>query len=177
MSIEVKKITEWNTADLSAICQATEDAIRDGIGFNWITPPMPEVLESYWKGVMVVPERELYGGWLDGTLAAAVQLVKPGKSQETSSFAARIEGQFVAPWARGHGLAKALLERAEQDASSNGFTVLRLNVRETQEAAIHLYQESGFVRWGILPYYEFVGGHMLAGHYFYKKLQPRSSVE
>ncbi len=177
MSIDVKRIKEWNSSNLSSLCQATEDAILDGIGFNWVTPPMPEVLEAYWRGVLVVPERQLYGGWLDGTLAASIQVVKPGQTKETSSFAATIDAHFVAPWARGHGLAKSLLELAERDAAAAGFTVLRLNVRETQEAAINLYQESGYVRWGILPYYEYVGGHMLAGQFFYKKLEPLSSVE
>lgn len=177
MAIEVKRIKEWTTASLGDMCQATEDAIKDGIGFNWITPPMRETLESYWKGALLVPERQLYGGCLDGTLCASIQLIKPSKSKETSYFSANIEGHFVAPWARGHGLAKALLEMAERDAISAGFSVLRLNVRATQEAAIHLYEENGYVRWGILPYYEFVGGQMIGGHFFYKKLEPISRVE
>lgn len=177
MSIDVRRIKELNTADLTALCQATEDAIRDGIGFNWVSPPMQETLETYWNGVLMVPERQLYGGWLDGTLAAAVQLVKPGKSKETSSFAARIEAHFVAPWARGHGLARSLLKLAEREAGAAGFTVLRLEVRETQDAAISLYKDNGYIRWGILPYYEFVGGHTVAGHFFYKKLEMLSSVE
>jgi ribosomal protein S18 acetylase RimI-like enzyme len=177
MTIDVHRIREWNTADLAALCRATEDAIREGIGFNWISPPLPETLEAYWKGALVVPERQIYGGWLDGTLAASIQLVKPGKSKETSSFSARIEAHFVAPWARGHGLARALLHQAERDAAAEGFTALRLDVRETQDAAIHLYQENGYVRWGILPYYEFVGGHMVAGYFFYKKLELLSNIE
>ena len=177
MGIEVKTIDQWNTADLTSICQAATDAIDDGIGFNWVSPPLPEVMEAYWKGVLVVPERKLFGGWLDGTLAASIQLVRPSQSKETSSFAARIEAHFVAPWARGHGLAKSLLELAEREASATGFTLLRLNVRETQTAAVNLYQEAGYVRWGILPYHEYVNGHMLAGHYFYKKLELLSNVE
>lgn len=177
MGIDIRRIKELGTADLAALCQATEDAIADGIGFNWISPPLPETLESYWKGVLVVPERQLFGGWLDGTLAASVQLVKPGKSKETSSFAARIEAHFVAPWARGHGLARGLLQQAEREAGAAGFTVLRLEVRATQEAAIRLYEDAGYIRWGILPYYEFVGGHTVAGHFFYKKLEMLSSVE
>ncbi len=177
MGIEVRKITEWTPSRLSDICQATEDAITDGIGFNWMTPPIREVLEAYWRGVLVVPERHLFGGWLDGTLAASIQWISPGQSKETSSFCVSIDAHFVAPWARGHGLAKALLDAAERDAAGNGYSVLRLSVRETQEAALHLYQECGYVEWGILPYYEYISGRMLAGHFFYKKLEPRSNVE
>lgn len=177
MPIEIRRITEMSSADLVDISQAMEDAILDGLGFNWVTPPTPEVMESYWRGVLVVPERELFGGWLDGTLAAAIQLVKPGRSKETSSFTANIEGHFVAPWARGHGLARGVLHAAEREAAIQGFSVLRLHVRETQDAAIRLYQENGYIRWGVLPYHEIVNGQMIAGHYFYKKLQPLSNVE
>jgi GNAT superfamily N-acetyltransferase len=177
MAIDVRKMVDMSAADLVDLSQATEDAISDGIGFNWVSPPTQDVMESYWRGVMVVPERILFCGWLDGTIASAVQLVKPGRTKETTSFTAMIEGHFVAPWARGHGLARGVLEAAEREASVQGFSVLRLHVRETQDAAIRLYQENGYIRWGILPYHEIVNGQMIAGHHFYKRLQPLSSVE
>jgi ribosomal protein S18 acetylase RimI-like enzyme len=171
-NIKVEPLTEFKTADLDDLCQATDDAIRDGIGFNWIAPPSKDIMESYWRGVLVVPERLLFGGWLDGTLVASIQLLKPGPSKQTTSFSATVSNHFVAPWARGHGLAKALLQEAEAAAKSLGFSVLTLNVRATQEAAIKLYHETGYTRWGIMPYYEMVGDAMIAGHYFYKNIKP-----
>ena len=136
MATSVDIIKAFKGPDLTDLCQATEDAIKDGIGFNWVSPPVPEVLEAYWKGVLVVPDRVLLGGRLDHTLAASVQLVKPPKSKETSFFAATLEAHFVAPWARGHGLAKALLDAAEKEASKQGFSVLKLSVRATQARAL-----------------------------------------
>lgn len=176
MVIAVEKVTAFKGSDLSDLCQATEDAIRDGIGFNWLTPPMREVLEAYWKGVLVVPSRTMFGGRLDGTLAGSVQLVRPSKSKETSAFACEVEAHFVAPWARGHGLAKMLLEHAEREAAKDGFSIIRISVRETQERALQIYREHGYVEWGTLPYYEFVNATMVAGHYFYKKLEPVSGI-
>jgi len=170
--ISVEKITEFKAADLVDLCQATADAIRDGIGFNWQTPPSQDVMESYWKGVLVVPERILFGGRLDGTLAASIQLVKPGASRQTTAFSATITSHFVAPWARGHGLAKMLLEAAEAEAMRQSFSVITLSVRETQERAIKIYDECGYTRWGTLPAYEFVSGTMVGGHFYYKNLQP-----
>lgn len=170
--ISVELCTELKPADMVDICHATETAIREGIGFNWIVPPMPDMMESYWSGVLHVPERVLFLGRLDGTVAASVQLLKPGPTKETTAFAATVEGHFVAPWARGHGLAKALLQAAEREARKCGFSVLKLSVRETQEAAIALYEESGFVRWGVLPCYEYVNARMIPGHFFYKNLEP-----
>jgi len=176
MTIRVERITEFRHADLTEMVQATEDAVRDGIGFNWLVPPGKDILETYWKGVLVVPERVLFGGRIDGTLAGSVQLVKPGPSKETTSFCVSLEAHFVAPWARGHGMAKALLEAAEREARAQGFSVLRLSVRETQEAAIKLYEESGYVCWGVLPTYEFVGARMIAGRFYYKNLEPISTL-
>ena len=176
MTARVERITEFRHADLTEIVQATEDAIRDGIGFNWMLPPGKDVLETYWKGVLVVPERVLFAGRLDGTLAASIQLVKPGPSKETSSFSASIEAHFVAPWARGHGLAKMLLEAAEREARSQGFSVLKLSVRQTQEAAIMLYEECGYICWGELPTYEYVNAQMISGRFYYKNLEPISTL-
>ncbi len=174
--ISVEKITEFKGPDLGDISQATEDAIRDGIGFNWVSPPARETVEQYWKGVLMVPERVLFGGRLDGHLVASIQLVKPSKSKETSAFAARLEGHFVAPWSRGHGLAKALLEAAEREAANHGFSTLKLDVRATQTKAITLYRECGYIEWGVLPNYEFVSGSMVSGHFFYKPLQPLTEL-
>jgi ribosomal protein S18 acetylase RimI-like enzyme len=175
--LRVARIKKFELDDLHNLLHATEDAISDGIGFNWLTPPSKETLESYWKGVLMVPERVLIGAWLDGVLCGAIQLVKPSRSKETSYFAAQIEAHFVAPWARGHGLAVRLLEQAEREAALEGFTVIRLAVRETQEVAIHLYEDHGYLKWGVLPSHEFVAGRMLAGHYFHKNLPQASSIE
>jgi len=176
MTARVERLTEFRHADLSELVAATEDAIREGIGFNWVLPPGKDVLETYWRGVLVVPERVLFVGRLDGTLAASVQLLKPGASKETSSFTASIEAHFVAPWARGHGLAKMLLESVEREARAQGFSLIKLSVRQTQEAAIKLYEESGYKHWGTLPFYEFESAQMIAGRFYYKNLEPISTL-
>lgn len=176
MVTRVDKIVEFQHADLTELVQATEDAIQDGIGFNWVLPPGRDVLETYWKGVLMVPQRDLFAGRLDGTLVGAIQLVRPGLTKETSSFSASIEGHFIAPWARGHGMAKLLLESAEREARNQGFSILKLSVRETQEAAMQLYEEAGYSLWGTLPYYEFVNAQMIAGKFYYKNLEPISMI-
>lgn len=176
MTTKVERLTEFRHSDLNDLVQATEDAIREGIGFNWVVPPGRDILETYWKGVQIVPQRVLFAGRLDGTVAGSIQLVKPGQTKETSSFAASLEAHFVAPWARGHGLAKALLQEAEREARKLGFTVLKLSVRSTQEAAISLYEESGYICWGILPTYEFVSAQMIAGRFYYKNLEPITTL-
>lgn len=174
--LSVEKRIELKPSELTELCQATEDAIRDGIGFNWMVPPMRETLEAYWKGVLMVPSRSLFIAKLDGIIAGSIQLLRPSKTKETQAFAATVEAHFMAPWARGHGLAKMLLDLAEREAARDGFSVINLSVRETQERALTIYREHGYTEWGRMPYYEYVNAGMVSGHFFYKKLEPISDL-
>jgi ribosomal protein S18 acetylase RimI-like enzyme len=174
--LSVEKKMALSEGELSELVTAMEDAIRDGIGFNWIAPPMRETLESYYRGVLMVPSRSLFIGRLDGVVASAIQLVRPSKAKETSAFAATVEAHFVAPWARGHGLALMLLDAAEHEAAKDGFSVINLSVRETQHRALQVYREHGYIEWGTMPYYEYVNASMVSGHFFYKKLEPISDL-
>lgn len=176
MTTRIEKITKFRNADLEELADATQDAIREGIGFNWVLPPEIDVLEAYWNGVLIVPERVLFVARLDGTVAGSIQLLKPGLSKETTSFCVSMEAHFVAPWARGHGLAKKLLQAAEREARAQGFSVVRLSVRATQDRAIKIYEDHGYIQWGTLPYYEFVNAQMIAGKFYYKNVDPLTSL-
>ena len=96
--LSVTLATELTRGDLLDLCEATDSAIRDGIGFGWVRPPSLQRLEAYWKGVLVVPERELFIGRVDGTVAGSVQLLKPPPNFEAGIFSASIDTHFVAPW-------------------------------------------------------------------------------
>jgi ribosomal protein S18 acetylase RimI-like enzyme len=172
----VEKKTAMGDTEIHDLAVATNDAIAVGIGFNWLAPPMLDTLEGYWRGVLMVPTRSLFIAKLDGVIAGSIQLLRPSKTKETSAFAAAIEAHFVAPWARGHGLARMLLDAAEREAAKEGFSVINLSVRETQERALQVYREHGYVEWGTMPYYEFVNASMVSGHFFYKKLEPISNL-
>ena len=47
---------------------------------------------------------------------------------------------------------------------------LNLDVRETQDAAIQLYESFGYERWGRHPVYAMVDGKPVAGLFFFKHL-------
>ena len=99
-SLTVMLAKELKRVDLVELCDATDTAIRDGIGFGWVRPPSHQRLEAYWKGVLIVPERDLFIGRLDGTVAGSVQLLKPAPNFEAGIFSASIDTHFVVPWAR-----------------------------------------------------------------------------
>ena len=62
----VEHVTEFTDEDLHALCEATSAAIIDGGGFGWVSPPGRVSLERYFKGVLLVPERELFCARLNG---------------------------------------------------------------------------------------------------------------
>lgn len=168
--VEITVAEQLRSVDLHDLCDAADAAIRDGGGFGWVAPPPREVMERYWRGVLVVPERTLFIARLDGVIAGSAQLVRPPKNNEAQSFAANLTTSFVAPWARGHGLARRLTLAVEDAARAAGMAILNLDVRETQTAAIALYRSLGYQCWGRHPGYARVGGKTIAGFYFYKSL-------
>jgi len=172
--ISVEQITDFSGADLIDLCNATELTASDdrafSIGFSRTGSQSKEPLEKYWKGVLIVPERMLFVGRVDHVVAGAIQLVMPSPSNETRRFAAVVESHFVAPWARGEGLAHALLKEVERVARERHITLLKLSVRADQESAIALYESEGYKRWGELEHYEQVVDQMIAGYYYCKHL-------
>ncbi|MBP7334693.1 GNAT family N-acetyltransferase [Niveispirillum sp.] len=176
--VTVEKVTELKRSDLYDLCDATEAAIIDGGGFGWVSPPDREVMERYWKGVMAVPERTLIVGRLDGVIAGSAQLVRPTRNNEAQAFACNLTTSFVAPWARGHGMARRLTQAVIDEATRLDFGILNLDVRETQRAAITLYDHMGFTRWGTHPHYARAKGRTIAGHFYYKVLErPEEETE
>ena len=167
----VERISRFTDEDLHDLCEAADAAIIDGGGFGWVTPPGRKALERYFKGVLLVPERELFCARLEGRMVGSAQLVRPPRNNEAQAFAAHLMHSFIAPYARGHGLARLLTHRVEEGARALGYYLLNLDVRETQDAAIALYESMGYIRWGVHPMYARVGGKTIRGVHYYKLLQ------
>lgn len=170
-SIEVARVTEIVGSDVNDLCDAAESAIEEGGGFGWLKPPPRQTLENFWRGALMVPERSVFIGRLDGVIVGSAQLVRPARNNEAQALSATLTTNFVAPWARGHGLARALTATVEEAARRDGFLVLNLDVRATQDAAISLYENAGYVRYAEHPHYARVDDQWVAGYFYYKDLQ------
>jgi ribosomal protein S18 acetylase RimI-like enzyme len=166
----VEQLTSFAGTDLENLCEATEAAIAEGGGFGWLKAPRRDLLEAYWKGILLVPERFLFVARLDGAVAGSAQLTRAARNNEAQGFAAHLTTCFVAPWARRRGLARDLVAAVEDHARNLGLEVINLDIRETQEAAIHLYETMGYIRWGTHPAYARVGGRIVPGHFYYKRV-------
>lgn len=170
--VAIEIVDKLTPADLNDLCDATDAAVEAGGGFGWVALPARDVMERYWKGVLVVPERHLLIARIDGVVCGAAQLVEPSRHNEAQAFSAQLLASFIAPWARGRGAGRRLAETAEQLAVEMNYKVLQLDVRETQHAALHLYESMGYRRWGINPAYAMVDGKMIAGYFYTKFIGP-----
>lgn len=172
----VEQVTSLNAPDMNDLCDATDAAIEGGGGFGWLTLPARDILERHWSGVMAMPARFLFVARLDGVICGTCQLIKPPANNEAQRLNLQLTTHFVAPWARGHGLARLLVEEAERTALEEGFGVINLDVRETMTSAIALYESMGYERFGTHPHYAVVDGEMLEGYYYTKLLDPKKAA-
>ena len=171
VTVAVEKLESFAGTDLQDLCEATEAAIEEGGGFGWVRKPRREMLEKYWQGV------------LDGARAAALR--RAARRPHLRLGAAHP----AAPQQRGASLQRAAHERASsrpgraataspaassapssRRARQLGIEILNLDIRDTQTAAIQLYESRGYTRWGTHPAYAKVDGRIIPGHYYYKNL-------
>lgn len=170
-SLSIDHVTEeLSLSDLNDLCDATDDAIESDGGFGWVKLPARDIMERYWQGAIIMPHRDVFLARLDGIICGTVQMVHTPQHNEAQSHSVHLTSHFVAPWAREHGLARMLVTRVEQQAKSIGKMVVNLDVRETQEAAISLYESMGYNHYATHPAYAYVDGHYVAGKYYFKIL-------
>ena len=171
INISVELLSSISRVDLADLCNITEQAIKAGGGFGWLTVPTREKLKKYWKGLLVVQNRKLIVGRLNNAIAGTSQILFQPPNNEAQQNIVNISFHFVAPWARGHGLAKNMIDYTEGVAKESGASCIQLDIRETQDAAIHLFKSKGYKQWGTNPNYAQVEGKIIQGFYYYKNLK------
>jgi ribosomal protein S18 acetylase RimI-like enzyme len=170
--LAVERVERLSDADLADLAEATDAAIIEGGGFGWVEPQGRAALERHFRGVLLVPERELFVARLQGHVVGSALLVRPPRNNEAQAFAATLTHAYVAPYARGYGLARLMVSKVEERAAALGHRVINLDVRETQATAIALFRSLGYQHWGTHPFYARVGGQTVAGLYYMKTLEP-----
>ena len=170
INISVETLTHLSEVDLADLCNITEQAIKAGGGFGWLTVPTREVLNNYWKKITDDKLNNLVVGRLNNVIAGTLQLSYEAPNIESRKNIAQIKRHFVAPWARGYGLAKSMIDFSEQKAKEENIKSIQLSVRETQDAAVQLFSNKEYNVWGENPYYAYINGSFIKGIYFYKNL-------
>ena len=75
INIQVELLSSINNLDLADLCNITEQAIKAGGGFGWLKVPPRDILNKYWKGVMLIKNRKLIVGRLNKFIAGTLQLI------------------------------------------------------------------------------------------------------
>ena len=125
INISVDSIGALTDVDLADLCNITEQAIKAGGGFGWLRVPTRDILIDYWTKRTNDKYIKLIAGRLNGVIAGTLQLAYEAPNIESRKNIARIRRQFVAPWARGYGLAKTMIDHTEQIAKAVSYTHLR----------------------------------------------------
>lgn len=125
----------------------------DSGDFTLLAAALVEELDVRYPGLSDVepPPRDL--------LVAAVaydrgEPVGCGALREIEPGVGEVKRMFVAPAARGHGIARRILEALEDTARSRGWPVLRLGSGTRQPEALGLYESSGYRRIPLFGEYE-----------------------
>jgi putative acetyltransferase len=114
---------------------------------------------------VLVPRSGFYVGRVDG------EAVVCGGFRPLEQGIAEIKRMYVVPEHRGRGHSKVMLALLERMAKESGYEVARLETRSQQEAAVSLYEGTGYVR--IPNYGAYVGQE---GCICYEKSLARAGV-
>ena len=85
--LSIESVERLSTGDLHELCDAAEAAIMSGGGFGWLSPPPKSVMEDYWRGVLMIPERHLIVARLDKVIAGSCQILLPPRNNEAQACA------------------------------------------------------------------------------------------
>lgn len=142
-------------------------AIENGGGTGYLTSPGKMKLITYFNNRVKDPGVDVFIARKTGTneVLGSVQLVHPSAKSEAAQHRADVSTLFVSPYARGNGVAQALMNHLIGTAWLKGYLCVDLDVRETQKSAIGLYQSLGFEQWGVHPKYVHIDGQYASGLY------------
>lgn len=125
------------------------DVVQDGASIGFLPPLTEEEASAYWQGVHG-PGVLVWAAFEGNTIVGTVQLhlvLKPNAPHR-----AELAKLMVHPQHRRKGIARLLIETAEQAAAGLGRTLIVLDTREGDPSNL-LYQSRGYIEAGKIPEY------------------------
>jgi len=172
--ISVAHLTRPDEAALDNLVCAAQETIEDGSDSAWGGKPSAQTLRAYWNGVILSPQRHLIVGRLGGAIVGAVQVVQAGPLSEVGPEVASLDKFFIAPSARGHGLARRIMRYAEDVARAHGIISLDMVIREDRKTAMRMIEQLGYRQWARKDTFSLVDGAFQAGLFFTKLIDEQS---
>jgi GNAT superfamily N-acetyltransferase len=151
--------------------------VADGAGISFMPPLAPDVARGFWRRAtseIAAGRQVLLCGWANGVLAGTVTLLVG--TPPNQPHRAQVQKLLVHPDARRHGLARALMQRAEAEAARAGRSLLTLDTR-AGDAAERLYRATGWHEAGRIPGYALkADGTPSDTVFFWKRIEPSVSA-
>ncbi|MEW4371934.1 GNAT family N-acetyltransferase [Paenibacillus kandeliae] len=157
---------------LAALTEMLIAVVHDGASIGFLPPLSEQEAEQYWQGVMT-PGVIVLIAEVDGQLAGTVQVQLCGKPN--GAHRADIAKLMVHPKFRRRGIARLLMEQAQQVAEQADRILLVLDTRDGDPSNL-LYQSLGYIQAGQIPYFAISEhGGLDATNLYYKLLQDPST--
>jgi len=140
-------------AQLSALTDVLQACVADGASIGFITADDRAVMTDFWQGKIGSLERgetQLLVAWQAETLVATVMV--GFSTMPNGRHRAEISKLLVHPLARRQGIARRLMQQAEQLAQLQGKTLLVLDTR-SGDVATDLYLSLAWQIAGAIPQY------------------------
>jgi ribosomal protein S18 acetylase RimI-like enzyme len=156
---------------LGELTDVLQGCVADGASVGFIDAEEIEVMTRFWQQRIVSitgGDSELLVARQQGRIVATVIISRSG--MPNGRHRAEISKLLVHPQARRQGIARELMQRAEQRAREQGKTLLVLDTR-SGDVASDLYRSLGWQMAGSIPFYaESTAGVLDATTVMYKVL-------
>lgn len=174
--ITIRLLSREQTLDaLPQLCEVMSDCVNGGASVGFMLPFTPADAGPFWQGVAdAIGEGHIIhvAAEVDGRIVGTVQVglaTKPNQPHRGDLMKLLVHRS-----ARGLGLSRKLMERAEMEAAARGRTLLVLDTATGSEAEA-IYPRFGWERVGVIPDYAlFPDGRYCGTTLFYKKIGPAS---
>jgi GNAT superfamily N-acetyltransferase len=152
--IEIRRLAAADVHEqLDALAAVLHDCVAGGASVSYMAPFSHEQARSAFEGFASEVEqgrRLLLAAFADGDLVGTVQVILALPPNQPHR--AEIAKLLVHRSARGRGIARLLMERAEAEARAEGKTLLVLDAVTGGDAA-RLYDRLGWTTVGVIPGY------------------------
>jgi len=156
---------------LAGLTDVLEACVADGASVGFTDAADRPIMMQFWQqrvGHLASGDSELLVASQHGTIVGTVLI--NSSAMPNGRHRAEIGKLLVHPQARRQGIARALMQRAEQRAAAQGKTLLVLDTR-SGDVASDLYRTLGWQVAGSIPFYaESTAGVLDATTYMFKVL-------
>jgi GNAT superfamily N-acetyltransferase len=129
------------------------DCVEGGASVSYMSPFSLDDARAHFEGIQSEVEsgkRVLLAAFVDGEIAGTVQIAAAWPPNQPHR--AEVAKLLVRRSARKRGVGQLLMERAEMEARSEGWTLLVLDT-VTGDPAERLYERLGWTKVGVIPNY------------------------